>query len=306
MKHTYLFSIALALMTATVGNSSAHVIQTAFSPAAIQGEAAVLGVAETEGQPLTFTTVTCADSTQYASTRYVVAYPTEGSGPLLSAVRNYICRFIAPTLYNDDGSEGTRPVFTGDKSNAKAVVSFFQQTDQAQLEKGAKETIALMEDDNPWEGITSTSYMTLRFYHQTAKFLTLTHETYNYDLGAAHGLETAGGVTFSKLTGKQVNRVVNRQKTRLMQALLKQGIYRSFKRQDPTITRAQALASLQCGNTIPLPEREPYFGKNGVVFTYQPYEIACYAAGIISFTVPYSQMLPYLTAEAKALVPQGK
>jgi hypothetical protein len=40
----------------------------------------------------------------------------------------------------------------------------------------------------------------------------------------------------------------------------------------------------------------------GVVFSYQPYEIACFAAGCFHFLIPYSTLAPYMTDHAKQLV----
>ena len=52
-------------------------------------------------------------------------------------------------------------------------------------------------------------------------------------------------------------------------------------------------------------DAEEYFLPNpaltdeGVVFSYQPYEIACFAAGMYHFTIPYSQLKDFLTDGAK-------
>ena len=43
----------------------------------------------------------------------------------------------------------------------------------------------------------------------------------------------------------------------------------------------------------------PALTDEGVVFSYQPYEIACFAAGMYHFTIPYSRLKDYLTDEAK-------
>ena len=53
---------------------------------------------------------------------------------------------------------------------------------------------------------------------------------------------------------------------------------------------------------IPFPAWTPYPSEDGLVFTYQQYEIASYAAGMPEFTIPYADLRPYLTPEAKALV----
>lgn len=39
--------------------------------------------------------------------------------------------------------------------------------------------------------------------------------------------------------------------------------------------------------------------REGVVFSFQPYEIACFAAGTMHFTVPYKALEPYLTDRAR-------
>ena len=51
-------------------------------------------------------------------------------------------------------------------------------------------------------------------------------------------------------------------------------------------------------NYLPLPKHTPYITEEGVVFTYQPYEISFYAAGAPTFTVPLSEMKPFLTQTA--------
>ena len=47
-----------------------------------------------------------------------------------------------------------------------------------------------------------------------------------------------------------------------------------------------------------MPATSPYFTADGIVFTYQQYEIAPYAAGQPSFTLSYKDVASYLTKEA--------
>ena len=42
--------------------------------------------------------------------------------------------------------------------------------------------------------------------------------------------------------------------------------------------------------------------NDGIVFSFQPYEIDYWAAGAYHFTVPYSKLMPYLTPKAKRLI----
>lgn len=41
--------------------------------------------------------------------------------------------------------------------------------------------------------------------------------------------------------------------------------------------------------------------ETGVVFSFQPYEIDCWAAGAYYFIVPYSKLKPYMTQKVKAV-----
>ncbi len=62
------------------------------------------------------------------------------------------------------------------------------------------------------------------------------------------------------------------------------------------------LMSVDDINHIPLPSNPPIFTKQGLCFTYQQYEIASYAVGMINFNIPYDKIRPFLTPEAQALI----
>lgn len=47
---------------------------------------------------------------------------------------------------------------------------------------------------------------------------------------------------------------------------------------------------------------EAAFTEEGMVFSFQPYEIDCWAAGTYHFVVPYNKLMPYLTPGAKRLI----
>lgn len=52
-----------------------------------------------------------------------------------------------------------------------------------------------------------------------------------------------------------------------------------------------------CDGEVVIPQ--PGISKDGVVFSFQPYAISCFAAGVFHFTVPYKSLMPYLTDKAK-------
>ena len=53
---------------------------------------------------------------------------------------------------------------------------------------------------------------------------------------------------------------------------------------------------------IPLPAWPPYPSLNSLVFAYQQYEIAPYAAGMPAFAISFGELAPYLTPEAKKIL----
>ena len=56
------------------------------------------------------------------------------------------------------------------------------------------------------------------------------------------------------------------------------------------------------GDLIPLPAWTPYPTADGLCFVYQQYEIASYADGMPAFTLPFDEVQPYLTPEARAIL----
>ena len=53
--------------------------------------------------------------------------------------------------------------------------------------------------------------------------------------------------------------------------------------------------------TLPLPKCDPLFGPDGITFIYNEYEIAAYASGRPTFTVPYSELEGQMMVTAKRL-----
>ena len=55
-------------------------------------------------------------------------------------------------------------------------------------------------------------------------------------------------------------------------------------------------------NNLQLPAWAPYLTEEGMLFSYQQYEIAAYAAGIPAFVISFDQLKPYLTEAGAALI----
>ena len=146
-----------------------------------------------------------------------------------------------------------------------------------------------------------TRQVSLRKTYETKDFVTYTMEYYSYD-GGAHGMSTTEGATFRKSDGRKFGWDIFSLKGRNeLQDLIKAGLKSYFKISSDEDLKNNLLE----GNIfyIPLPTSVPYFTKEGVHFVYQPYEIACYAAGMPSFTIPYSQIKGKLTYTTSRMIP---
>jgi hypothetical protein len=134
--------------------------------------------------------------------------------------------------------------------------------------------------------------------YETNKFVTYEATSYSY-LGGAHGGATLEGVTFRKSDGRKFGWEMFTRESRftILQGLIKDGLKQYFKVKTDEELKANFLNPDNI-YMIPLPQALPYFTKEGVKFVYAQYEIASYAAGMPSFTVPYDKIKPLLTAPA--------
>ena len=116
--------------------------------------------------------------------------------------------------------------------------------------------------------------------------------------GGAHGGTFISGMTFRKSDGRRVEWDLF---TKSMQDVIKKGLKKYFE----VNTDEELENSLSLENTymLPLPATPPVFTKEGVMFTYQQYEIAAYAAGLPSFIVPYDEAKSLMNTTGKNLLP---
>ena len=219
-------------------------------------------------------------------------YPIQAN----SAVGNAIAEYIEEQM----GGTYTHGLVNGD-----SLINYYGQ----QLEKDLIENAQELIDAGATPQIM---YQHLSF---TKEVETPTYITYLFTsesfLGGAHGMHTSQGVTFRKSDGRRFGHELIRQyvDTKDINSLLKEGLMRFFSDQNQPISHDEDLKNMLLIddiNNIPLPSTPPYLTEKGVVFTYQPYEIACYATGIISFVVPYYKISDYLIPSIKSLLPKGQ
>lgn len=152
----------------------------------------------------------------------------------------------------------------------------------------------------------------------------VTFSMYEYDrVGTGHGMYTETFHTFDFNTEKELTNIdifksqyINKVKMKLFEVMAEDPHYRAWNGDSITASEIQGkIEGWQSPNPVlegtewEETENEVKFElpdgaltDSGVVFSFQPYEIDCWAAGAYHFIVPYKQLMPYMTLKAKKLI----
>ncbi len=155
----------------------------------------------------------------------------------------------------------------------------------------------------------------IELQEQTPEYLTLFQEHDVYT-GGAHGGQYLAGITFSKKDGKQLGwNLFNMDKKAELIELIKAQLKKEFSADaSEPITTDEQLQDLlilyddpetpenELEYGLPLPVTAPWVTRDGIIFLYQEYEIACYAMGRPSVILSFEAVKPLLSDEGKALL----
>lgn len=203
--------------------------------------------------------------------------------------------------------------YSGDTKDAKAVFDYYGKAAMKIVNKGAlndynemkryeAEDTTRADAENPMPTVDET-FQSWEFYIETSKiYEDSTYVVFNNQVetwyGGAHPNTTNDAITFRFSDGSRVTEWFKDGVTKAMQPLLKKGLKQYFKEgEQPVSSDEELFENLQLpddNNIIPLPACPPSPDANGLVFTYQQYEIACYAVGMPSFTLTWEELKPFL------------
>ena len=182
--------------------------------------------------------------------------------------------------------------YPGDASDIHAMVDFYG--------RAHTDTLQALLDECPgkpvgFEAIVEKAY-------ETDDFVTYCCDNM-INLGGAHPSTTEFGATFRKSDGRRITWDIVRTEKRYefndLMLILLEG-YFGVKNSN----QLEKVLSTDRTFDLPLPKNPPFFLENGVVFVYQEYEIAAYAYGLPSDTIPYERMQPLLTGWAQKMLPK--
>lgn len=226
-----------------------------------------------------------SDST--AEVSVLVQWPTTGEKVIVDSLKKHI-----RDLLGDDFID-----------SPKAIQAYGQSLFESQ-QADWHSVYDEMEPDERMGAFSKTHDITL--LTQNKNYVTYFYRTFSYG-GGAHGYTTEVGFTFRKSDGKQIPLLKNTNSPKLAK-LIKEGV-RSFFSESPDkpLSDEELIGYLFTGevsalNHLPLPGNPPYLSDTGMVFLYTQYEIAPYSSGIITFEIPFKDIEPFMTDEAKAMI----
>lgn len=245
--------------------------------------------------------ITCqnVDKDSLYSCSISVDYPSDADS-LSLAVRRYVNRQLAniylPHIQQEENNR-EYVIYSGSLDDAKQMLQFYL-TGNASVLREAAESFS----QTTGEKITMCDEVRIDKTGETEKYVTYCTNVYTF-LGGAHGSSYAFVANISKESCRALEQTVDAANEKALQPLLRKGVLTYLQQSGETAATDQNLNGylLLQGNNIPLPATPPYLAADGVHFLYQQYEIAPYYLGMVGFTVPYRDIMPYLTPEAKAL-----
>ena len=127
---------------------------------------------------------------------------------------------------------------------------------------------------------------------QTDEYVTYTTEGFLYS-GGAHEMPWYNGTTFSKIDGSIVGYDLFEDPEQLIKIIAEniENQYFSKYVEDDFYFEHEDITTL--------PENEPWIETDSVVFCYQPYEIAAFAAGMPLCKIALFDLKPYLSEKGK-------
>ena len=265
-------------------------------PSPSQNDSASVTVNEQEDAQkdgkLTYKQVEQSKKDKSGEYKIIVDFPTSGNPILVNAIREYISESLGIS-YAGEMENNMQGSYSGDLGDGQKMIDYYFDLKYKEFKNAHDEMAEHMQGDAP----TFASETEIHYLYETDKFVTYEMKKYE-DMGGAHGGTFISGMTFRKSDGRRVEWDLF---TKSMQDVIKKGLKKYFE----VNTDEELENSLSLENTylLPLPATPPVFTKEGVLFTYQQYEIAAYAAGLPSFIVPYNEAKSLMNTTGNNLLP---
>lgn len=221
-----------------------------------------------------------------------VVFPVSGNKQLCDSIRKWICDEMGDTL----------------GKNMADIKGFIKKSVKDNVRDSRKDVDEMVKDALENDADMNDLYINYETEVEIVKvyedddYVTLLDFTYNY-MGGAHGMAMHAGMTFSKHDGHRCGwELVKNYKPKELRRLIREDLkdYFDIHEKDKAVSDAKLRENLfgksldgmdedTYYNDFPLPGTTPWLTKEGVVFLYQQYEIAAYAAGMPTSVIPFKK-----------------
>ena len=221
-----------------------------------------------------------------------IDFPEGGNATLVNAIREYISESLGST-YGGGEDESLQGSYSGDLANGEKMATYY-------FDLKVKEFNGMyndMKQDGMPEVPELASSIKITKDYETDKVVTFLYNSYENG-GGAHGGAVGSGMTFRKSDGRRIDWDLFT--TVKMQSIIRDGLKEYFEVK--TDDELAGCLTLNDSFILPMPVTPPLFGKDGIIVTYQQYEIASYAAGMPSFVIPYKKAKEMMNNTGKKLI----
>lgn len=169
---------------------------------------------------------------------------------------------------------------------------------------GQLSDIAEMKKEFPDAEYAASYSNSLRLHDSQPGYVTYLVAGYEYYPGAAHGNPWQGGYTFERSTGKclQWDDIFTTEGQKKLEPVLRKAVADQWYCSSQEANEEFLKRGSDGIFTFKLPDCPPLLTAEGVLFLYGAYEIGPYSDGMPKCTLPYSEVLPFLTERAATLV----
>ena len=221
-----------------------------------------------------------------------IDFPEGGNATLVNAIREYISESLGST-YGGGEDESLQGSYSGDLADGEKMATYY-------FDLKVKEFTGMyndMKQDGMPEVPELASNIKITKDYETDKVVTFFYNSYENG-GGAHGGAVGSGMTFRKSDGRRIDWDLFT--TVKMQSIIRNGLKEYFEVK--TDDELAGCLTLNDSFILPMPVTPPLFGKEGIIVTYQQYEIASYAAGMPSFVIPYKKAKDMMNNTGKKLI----
>ena len=288
----YRFLTTVLVMTAVV-LIGCNKKQTATAQAVATDTTAVAAPAvQTPANELTTKKIAKSQKKQTGTYDLTIDFPVSGNATLVNAIREYISESLGGT-YGGGEEDSLQGSYSGDIADGEKMANYYFDL---KLKEFADMHKSMKAEGMPEIPELASSTKITKDY-ETDRVVTYLFNSYENG-GGAHGGAVGSGMTFRKSDGRRV--AWDMFSSGKMQTVLRDGLKEYFE----VKTDEELASNLTLTETylLPMPVTPPIFGKDGIIVTYQQYEIAPYAAGMPSFVIPYNKAKAMMNNTGKQLI----